>query len=51
MEKETMHELVEEYCRDFIGEMSVAQIIHEEIDETFKRSEIYEMFEEWALNK
>jgi hypothetical protein len=51
MKKEELHELVEEYCRDFIGEMSVAQIIHEEIDEVFKRDIHFELFEEWAENK
>ena len=51
MTTEQLHELVYEYCHDFIGEMSVSQIIHEEIDETFPRSIHFEQFEEWALNK
>lgn len=48
--KAELHEAVEDYCRDFIGEPQDAYILHEEIDNPKKRTWIYDDFMEYINN-
>ena len=45
--KSEMHEAVDFYCREYIGEPTEALYLHEEIDNPDARSERYELFREW----
>ena len=46
-----MHEMVEDYVQHWLGEKSLAEYLHREIDNQSDRSWLYEEFIEYLNNK
>lgn len=42
-----LHDAVEDYCRNSLGELSIINYLHEEIDYPKKRTKIYDEFIEY----
>lgn len=52
--KAELHELVHDYCHEWLGEASgetsLVPYLHDEIDHPEKRSSLYDEFMEWLEN-